>query len=78
MIDQAPLFTKTVHPYLLKLYIAIYQNCTLLFTEIGHYYLPIIVHCYLPITGIAVNIIISKNVDLLKINFKIFMLFTAT
>ena len=33
MIDHAPLFTETVHPYLLKLYIAIYRNCTLLFTN---------------------------------------------
>jgi len=39
-----------MHPYLPKLYIAIYQSCTLLFTKVVHYYLPIIVHCYLPIT----------------------------
>ena len=33
MIDHAPLFIEIVHPYLLKLYIAIYRNCTLLFTN---------------------------------------------
>ena len=50
MMDHASLFTEIVHPYLPKLYITIYQNCTLLFTETVHYYLPIMVHCYLPIT----------------------------
>jgi hypothetical protein len=39
-----------MHPYLPKLYILIYRNCTSLFTEVVHSYLPIIVHCYLPIT----------------------------
>jgi CRISPR-associated endonuclease Csn1 len=33
------------------LYIAIYRNCTFLFTKVVHYYLPKTVHCYLPITG---------------------------
>ena len=33
MIDHASLFTEIVHPYLPKLYIAIYQSCTLLFTD---------------------------------------------
>lgn len=33
MIDHASLFTETVHPYLLKWYIAIYRKCTLLFTN---------------------------------------------
>ncbi len=50
MMDHASLFTKTVHRYLPKLYILIYRSCTLLFTEVVHYYLPIMVHCYLPIT----------------------------
>jgi len=51
MIDHTSLFTEIVHPYLPKLYILIYRNCTLLFTETVHYYLPIMVHCYLPITA---------------------------
>ena len=33
MMDHASLFTETVHPYLPKLYILIYRNCTLLFTN---------------------------------------------
>lgn len=35
MMDHASLFTEIVHPYLPKLYITIYQNCTLLFTNYG-------------------------------------------
>jgi site-specific recombinase XerD len=42
-----------VHPYLPKLYIAIYRNCTFLFTKVVHYYLPKTVHCYLPITFLS-------------------------
>ena len=30
----------------------IYRNGALLFTEVVHYYLPILVHCYLPITSL--------------------------
>jgi hypothetical protein len=33
MIDHASLFTEIVHCYLPKLYITIYQSCTLLFTN---------------------------------------------
>jgi hypothetical protein len=33
MMDHASLFTEIVHPYLPKLYILIYQSCTLLFTN---------------------------------------------
>lgn len=51
MMDRASLFTEIVHCYLPKLYILIYQGCTLLFTEnctllftdyktICHYFFP--------------------------------------
>jgi len=33
MMDHASLFTEIVHSYLPKLYILIYRNCTLLFTN---------------------------------------------
>jgi hypothetical protein len=33
MMDHASLFTEIVHCYLPKLYILIYQSCTLLFTN---------------------------------------------
>src|SRR5665647_696765 len=33
MMDHASLFTEIVHRYLPKLYILIYQSCTLLFTN---------------------------------------------
>src|SRR5665647_3666918 len=35
MIDHASVFTEIVHRYLPKLYILIYQSCTLLFANYG-------------------------------------------
>jgi hypothetical protein len=64
MMDHASLFTKIVHPYLPKLYILIYRKCTFLFTESVHYYLPIIVHCYLPITiFLAASLLLFYKLD---------------
>ena len=37
-------------PYLPKWCTLIYRNGAFLFTEVVHSYLPILVHCYLPIT----------------------------
>ena len=49
-------------PYLPKWCTLIYRNGAFLFTEVVHSYLPILVHCYLPITNIVNNIVrVSYN-----------------
>jgi hypothetical protein len=50
--------------------IFIYQNGTSLFTEIVHYYLPIIVHCYLPITRLENRFIWFRKWVLERQTFK--------
>ena len=40
---------------------AIYRNGALLFTDVVHYYLPILVHCYLPVRACTISGAMIKN-----------------
>ena len=61
MMDHASLFTETVHPYLPKLYILIYRNCTLLFTNYRTLLFTDYTNCLDNIRSNAYDINLSKT-----------------
>jgi hypothetical protein len=62
MMDRASLFTEIVHCYLPKLYILIYQSCTLLFTNYG----TLLFTDYKVAATLKKNIVFGKNSPLRK------------